>query len=153
MLYTLTAGDPIASCPGYVVHTGGDYALDQFVPVAMAASPDTEAGAFLCATVVGVDLPSEGVVVEVVPFVMSKRAFRLRFTYAERLRCDAFNASFETNPDLPVELKAAIRTGLADYAAAQDINLADPATQQMLGLYEQLGLLAQGRASEIGALA
>jgi hypothetical protein len=98
-----------------------------------------------------VDLPSDGESVEAIPFVMTKRAFRLRFTYAERLQCDAFNATFESNPALSDELKAAIRTGLADYAVAEEIDLNDPSVGQMLSMYEQLGLIEAGRAAVIGA--
>lgn len=151
MLYTLTAGDQIATCPGYVVHTGGDYALDQFVPVAMAASPDVEAGAFLCATVVGVDLPSEGAVVDVAPVTISKIAFRRRFTDAERPAIDEFNATFESNPALTPEMVKAIRSGLEDYKATDEVTINDPSVGKMLGLYVLLGLLTPERAAVIGA--
>lgn len=80
---------------------------------------------------------------------LSKYQFRLRFTQAERLACDAFNAGFEAHPGLSEGQRAAIRTGLADFNAATSVQpqLALP----ILQLYEALGLIGPGRAAEIGA--
>lgn len=80
---------------------------------------------------------------------LTKYQFRLRFTEQERAACDAFNAGFETHQALSDAQKAAIRTGLEDFRAAQAIDpvLAAP----MLQMYEALGLIGAGRAAEIGA--
>lgn len=80
---------------------------------------------------------------------LTKYEFRQRFAPAERAACDAFNAGFEAHPALSAEQKAAIRTGLEDFRAASAV---DPVlAMPMLQMYEALGLIAPGRASEIGA--
>lgn len=148
-MYSLLAGSPIRSCPGYVVFATGDYAVDALVLVALESSPLVAVGAFTCATIVDAELSTP---VET-NTTLTKYQFRLRFTTAERYRCDAFNASFETNANIPSDVRAAIRTGLEDYKASQEISLLDPGVHAMLALYEQLGLLdAPGRAAEIGRI-
>lgn len=146
-MYNLPAGFPIASCPGYVVFASGNYAEDDLVTVALASAPNKAVGAFLCATIVGVDSTSGSASTTTI----TKYQFRQRFTAAERYRCDAFNASVETNPNITDELRAAVRSGIEDYKASQEISLLDPGVYAMLALYEYLGLLdAPGRAAEIG---
>lgn len=80
---------------------------------------------------------------------LTKYAFRQRFTAAERLACDSFNANYAAHPALTEEQKDSIRTGLEDFNAASAImpSIAMP----MLQMYEALGLIAPGRAAEIGA--
>lgn len=80
---------------------------------------------------------------------LTKYQFRQRFTYAERLAVDAFNAGFEGNAGLTAEQKAAIRTNLNDFAASGAVYLDNPATAAGVQLYETLGLIAAGRAAEI----
>lgn len=80
---------------------------------------------------------------------LTKYEFRQRFTPAERAACDAFNAGFEAHPALSAEQKSDIRTGLEDFRAVSEV---DPVlAMPMLAMYEALGLLAPGRAAEIGA--
>jgi len=81
---------------------------------------------------------------------VTKYTFRQRFTEAERIACDAFNATYEQNPALTDAQRAMIRSGLEDFSAASAIlpSIAMP----MLNLYEALGLIAPGRAAEIGAV-
>lgn len=80
---------------------------------------------------------------------LTKYAFRQRFTEAERLVCDSFNVNYASHPALTEEQKAMIRSGLEDFSAATSIlpSIAMP----MLQMYEALGLIAPGRAAEIGA--
>jgi hypothetical protein len=81
--------------------------------------------------------------------ILTKLEFRRKLTDAERPYIDEFNATFESNGLLTVEQKRAIRSGLEDYKVAQEVNLDDPQTQAMVQLYEALGLIAAGRATEI----
>ena len=80
---------------------------------------------------------------------VSKYAFRQRFTAEERYAMDAFNAGYEANAQLTDQQRAAIRTALNDFNAADyvHLSLALPALQ----MYEALGLIAAGRAAVIGA--
>lgn len=80
---------------------------------------------------------------------LTKLQFRRRFTLPERIAVDAFNASYEGNPMLTDEQKAAIRTNLKDYDEAFDIDLSDEGTIAGVQMYEALGLIAPGRAAEI----
>jgi hypothetical protein len=90
--------------------------------------------------------PPEPEVVEV-----SKVAWRRRFTAAEQDAIDAFNeGGYLTHPALDEATKGVIRRGLVLYSVTININPLDPDTQALLGLYEMLGLLAPGRAAEIG---
>lgn len=80
---------------------------------------------------------------------LTKYQFRQRFTQEERMACDGFNVAFESQPALTVEQKAFIRTGLEDFKAAEAVEPVK--AMPLLQMYEALGLLAQGRAAEIGA--
>ena len=76
---------------------------------------------------------------------------RRRFTAEEQDAIDAFNeGGYLTHPALDEATKGAIRRGLVLYSVTININPLDPDTQALLGLYEALGLLAPGRAAEIG---
>lgn len=81
--------------------------------------------------------------------VMTKLAFRRLFTTAERQAIDEFNATFSTNPMLTDEQRRHVRTANADFAEAQDVDLADADTIAGVWLYAALGLIAAGRAEEI----
>jgi hypothetical protein len=82
---------------------------------------------------------------------VSKVAWRRRFTAEEQDAIDAFNEGvYLTHPALDEATKGAIRRGLVLYSVATAVNPLDPDTQALLGLYEMLGLLAPGRAAEIG---
>ena len=80
---------------------------------------------------------------------LTKFQFRQRFTYAERVAVDAFNAGFEAHAVLTAEQKAAIRTNLADFNASGAVFLTNPSTVAGVQLYESLGLIAPGRAAGI----
>lgn len=83
---------------------------------------------------------------------LTKLQFRELFTTAERMGVDALHATFESHPSLTAEQKAAIRTGLEDYRMAQNLRRPfDARVQQMLGLYQALGLLTAERVAEIMA--
>lgn len=79
----------------------------------------------------------------------TKFQFRQRFSYAEQLAIDEFNATFETNSLLTPEQKRQIRTGLKNLEASGSVFRDNPATVAGLQLYEALGLIASGRAAEI----
>ena len=80
---------------------------------------------------------------------LTKFQFRQRFTYAERVAVDAFNAGFEAHAVLTAEQKAAIRTNLADFNASGAVFLTNPSTVTGVQLYESLGVIAPGRAAGI----
>lgn len=80
---------------------------------------------------------------------LTKLQFRQRFTPAERIMIDAFNASFESSELLTAEQKATLRTLLEDFRAAEDIRLSDNGTILGVQMYEQMGLIAAGRAAEV----
>jgi hypothetical protein len=80
---------------------------------------------------------------------ITKLEFRRRFTFEERMSIDEFNVTYMNNGLLTDEQKKTIRTNLEDYNKATDIVLSDPSTIAGVVMYEQLGLIAQGRAEEI----
>jgi hypothetical protein len=80
---------------------------------------------------------------------LSKLEFRNLFG-AKKVAVDAFNAEFESHPSLTAEQKAAIRTGLLDFAQAQYIRRPfEPAVVQMISLYQALGLLTAEEAAGV----
>jgi hypothetical protein len=79
------------------------------------------------------------------PTVITKLAFRRRFTFSERLAFD----NFEENPVLTVEQKQTLRTLAKDYEMAGEIDLLDPDTLSGLQFMESCGLIDAGRASQI----
>ena len=82
---------------------------------------------------------------------VSKVAWRRRFTTEEQDSIDAFNeGGYLVHPALDDATKGAIRRGLVLYTETTSVNPLDPDTQALLGLYTALGLLAAGRAAEIG---
>lgn len=81
---------------------------------------------------------------------MSKLEFRELFTPLERYALDAFEATFETNPDIPSDTKAVIRTGYKDFANATDIAKPfDSRVGSMLNLFVSIGVLSSERLTEI----
>lgn len=80
---------------------------------------------------------------------LGKYEFRQRFTQAEKEACDAFNLSFESNGMLTANQKSAIRSGLADFTAADSVHLSNPSVYALLSLYEAIGLIGAGRAAQI----
>lgn len=81
--------------------------------------------------------------------ILSKIQFRRVFTDEERPLIDEFNATFETLPYLTAEQKRDIRSGLEDYKATGEVNMKDPSTARMLGLYVMVGHLTAERMQEI----
>lgn len=79
----------------------------------------------------------------------TKFQFRQRFTSAEQVAIDEFNATFESNPGLNAEQKRQIRTGLKNLDASGAVYADNPATIAGVQMYEALGLIASGRAAEI----
>jgi len=78
-----------------------------------------------------------------------KAEFRDKFTTEEQVMIDNFNASYQSNPNLSSEQKAGILSALAYYADAGRVYLSHPKTIAFVHMYEQLGLIGQGRASEV----
>jgi hypothetical protein len=78
-----------------------------------------------------------------------KAEFRDRFTTQEQIYIDNFNASYQSNPNLSTEQKAGILSALAYYADAGRVYLSHPKTISFVNMYEQLGILAEGRAAEV----
>lgn len=84
----------------------------------------------------------------------SKLEFRDQLGAATEYAMDAFFATFEGNPALTVEQKAAIRTGYMRYKEAHYIERPLRAeVLSMLGLFRQLGLITQERIDAIVAAA
>ena len=83
------------------------------------------------------------------PRIVSVLGFRRRFTPDEKA---AIEWAAVDRPDQPDEMRmqaASLRATLADQAAAQFIDLEDPATARGVQGLEVLGILAPGRALEI----
>jgi hypothetical protein len=76
---------------------------------------------------------------------MTKWQFRSLFTLEERVACD--NAEYNTN--IPAEYRATLKTLNKDFDSAQEIDPSLVEVQQGIGLFEQLGLIQPGRASQI----
>jgi len=81
--------------------------------------------------------------------VLSKIEFRRLFPDATRPYVDEFNATFEAHPALSVDQKRSIRSGLEDYKATSEVNLDDPSTAMMIGLYQALGILTADEAQGV----
>ena len=81
---------------------------------------------------------------------LTKYQFRQRFTFQERVAIDQFNGgAYLTSELLTAEQKAGMTTMLEDYKAATEVRLTDPATIAAVQMYEGLGLIVAGRASEV----
>jgi hypothetical protein len=81
--------------------------------------------------------------------VLSKIEFRRLFPDATRHYVDEFNATFESHPALTTDQKRSIRSGLEDYKATNEVNLDDPSTAMMVGLYQMLGILTADEAQGV----
>lgn len=134
---TFAKGQPVAAAPGYVVLAGGEYADMALVECARAEDPETGVAAFLAAQVAGT---MDGAPTTPGP-VLSRLAFRMRFTLSERIAID--------NAALPPEQQALVRTVMRDFDAASEIHLLNPDVIAGVRLFEQLGLITPGRADEI----
>jgi hypothetical protein len=77
--------------------------------------------------------------------ILTKLAFRRRFTLEERIACD----SAPENESLPASARAALKTMATDLALAEEVSLDDPDVVAGIGLLAQLGLITQARAQEI----
>lgn len=91
--------------------------------------------------------PALGVEPDPTPRILTKLAFRRRFTLAERIAMDGA----PDNPALPAEARAALRTMARDLELAEEIDLDDSDVIAGLALLEQLGIIASGRAAEVRA--
>lgn len=83
------------------------------------------------------------------PRIVSVLGFRRRFTPAEKATIEWAAVDRPDQPETQRMQAAALRATLADQAAAQFINLEDPATVHGVQGLEALGILAAGRAAEI----
>jgi len=87
--------------------------------------------------------------------VLTKTAFRARLSLTEQIRIDNFSVLEYAAADaqiaaLTIEQRATVRTAIATYKDAQEIDLADPRTVQFIGLLGGLDLLDHaGRPAEI----
>ena len=153
---TIIATRPQADGRAYITerhtdHNGNTYDHEYLADAGL----DTDTVMQLRAQNIGVQIDArEAAEAAAANFVLpvSKVAWRRRFTAAEQDAIDAFNeGGYLTHPALDEATKGAIRRGLVLYAATTWINPLDPDTQALLGLYTALGLLAPGRAAEIGA--
>lgn len=77
--------------------------------------------------------------------MVTKLEFRRRFNLAERMAVD----SAPDNPDVPVQVRLAVRTLLADLALAENVHLDDPDTIYGINFLAQVGLITPARATEI----
>lgn len=80
---------------------------------------------------------------------LTKTEFRDRFTTAEQIAIDNFNATYQSNSALTVEQKAAILSALQHYADTTKVYLNLQKTIDIVLMYESLGLIAPGRAAEV----
>lgn len=74
----------------------------------------------------------------------TKLQFRRLLTLSERIVLDGIETSAA-----PENVKATVHTIKEDFAAAQYISLEDPITVQAINAFEQMGLIATGRAAQI----
>lgn len=80
---------------------------------------------------------------------LSKIEFRRLFPAVKRPFVDEFNGTFDAYPALTDDQKREIRSGLEDYKASSLVNLDDPDSQKMVGLYAMLGLLTAEEAQGV----
>lgn len=89
--------------------------------------------------------PTLGVEAAPAERILTKLAFRRRFTLAERVAMDSApdNTAFDANT------RAILRTMTRDLELAEDINLDDADVISGVMLLEQLQIIAAGRAAEV----
>ena len=80
---------------------------------------------------------------------LTKTEFRDRFTTAEQIAIDNFNATYQSNPALTSEQKAAILSSLEHWKDTTKVYLGLQKTIDIVNLYESLGLIAAGRATQV----
>lgn len=80
---------------------------------------------------------------------LTKTEFRDRFTTTEQIAIDNFNATYQANPGLTAEQKAAILSALEHYRDTTRVYLGLQKTIDIVSLWEALGLIANGRAAEV----
>lgn len=92
-----------------------------------------------------VPITGSNVATPVAPRMVTKLEFRRRFNLAERMAVD----SAPDNPDVPLQVRLAVRTLLADLALAENVYLDDPDTIYGINFLAQVGLITPERAAEI----
>lgn len=75
----------------------------------------------------------------------TKFGFRQRFTTEELIAVD----NYDSNPNVPYEARAVIKSFLFSFQVAEEIDTTDPATVAGVQFLESVGLIASGRAAEI----
>ncbi|CAN7520703.1 hypothetical protein [Acidovorax sp. LjRoot194] len=83
------------------------------------------------------------------PRIVSVLGFRRRFTPEEKAAIEWAAVDRPEQPEAARMQAAALRATIADQAAAQFIDLEDPATVRGVQGLEAVGILAPGRAQEI----
>jgi len=78
-----------------------------------------------------------------------KAEFRDKFTTEEQIAIDSFNDNYKTLSTLTPELKASILSALEYYKDATKVYLSHPKTIAFVNMYEALGIIAPGRATEV----
>ena len=77
--------------------------------------------------------------------ILTKYQFRKLFTLEERIAID----NFQTNPNLPQQVKDALNTIMTDLTVSGSVELFNPDVSSGVHFLEQVGLLAAGRADQI----
>lgn len=118
------------------------------VVVAPAQSVEDPDYAAYIAWVEAGNTPALGVEPEAqAPRIVTKLAFRRRFTLAERIAMDGA----PDNPVVAPSTRAALRTMARDLELAEEVNLDDEDVIAGLNLLESLGIIGDGRAAEVRA--
>jgi hypothetical protein len=80
---------------------------------------------------------------------ITRREFRNRFTTEERIAIDRLRRNLETMP-IPEDIRDRIRTGFADYDAADPIiSLSDPRVPMLMGIFVSFGCMHYERIEEV----
>ncbi len=107
-------------------------------------------GAYPLATHDHAELPPEGQEPAYSgPWLITKLAFRNRFTQTEKVTIEIAALDDPAAPMQQRQLAATLRANQLDVAAAQFIDLQRPDTRAGVQALEQYGLIAAGRAAEI----
>lgn len=80
---------------------------------------------------------------------LTKTEFRDRLSTAEQIAIDNFNATYQSNPALTAEQKAAILSALEHWKDTTKVYLSLQKTVDIVNLWESLGLIAAGRAAQV----
>ena len=94
--------------------------------------------------VANVDIDSTQTVATSASF-LTKLQFRLLFTLTELVAID----NYQTNTSLSSDQKNMLNTIMANFAAAEDISLTDPATIQGVNYLATAGLITTARAAQV----